>query len=250
MELLDIKTGDLARENFAIIQLFKRNNIDFFCKGSRTLKEAVAESGTEQEKFLKELNEIRSRKPLSYAVNVEKWPLDLLADYVQKIHHRYTEGTLMKIKEQVKRMPATDPEVTKIIGEFNTTFEFLSGELAKHMKKEELMLFPAIRKLAAKSGGSGFPAFGPAAPKAPAGNVPMFGSVDTLVATMIDEHDMQYQALRKIREILHNYTSREGKEDYNKLLQQMHELDEDLALHIHLENNILFPKAVELMKKS
>ncbi|MEO9022272.1 MAG: DUF542 domain-containing protein [Ginsengibacter sp.] len=233
MELLDIEVGKLARENYAIIQLFNKNNIDFFCKGTKSLKEALAESGTEKEKFLKELKEIRSCKPQLYAVDVEKWPLDLLADYVQKTHHPYTEQALLKIKDCIKIILGNESEEAKIIGEFNPTFELLSGGLATHMKKEELMLFPAIKRMSVKHAG---------------GDTPKFNPIDKSVETMIDEHDMQYKALRKIREVLNGYIFREGKDDYNKIIQLMHELDENLARHIHLENNILFPKAVELAK--
>ncbi|MEO6843867.1 MAG: DUF542 domain-containing protein [Ginsengibacter sp.] len=234
MELLDIEVGKLARENFAVIQLFIKNNIDFFCKGTKSLKEALAESGVEKEKFLNELEEIPSRGPQLYAVDVEKWPLDLLADYIQKTHHPYTEQALLKIKNLINDISGNESEEAKIIEEFNPTFEILSGGLATHMKKEELMLFPTIKRMSIKHAG---------------GDIPKFGSVDKSIETMIDEHDMQYKALRKIREVLNDYIYREGKDDYNKIIQLMHGLDKDLALHLHLENNILFPKAVELAKR-
>ena len=234
MELLDIEVGELARENFAIIQLFIKNNIDFFCKGNKSLKEAVAESGAENEKFLKKLEGIRSCEPQLYSVDVDKWPLDLLADYIQKTHHPYTEQALLKIKNLIRDISQNESEEAKIIGEFSETFEFLSGGLATHMKKEELMLFPTIKRMSIKHAG---------------GDISKFGSVDKSIETMIDEHDTQYKALRKIREVLNDYILREGKDDYNKIIQLMHELDKDLALHLHLENNILFPKAVELAKR-
>ena len=233
MELSDIKVGELARENFAIIQFFIKHNIDFFCKGTKSLREALDESGAEKEKFLEELEDIRSHEVQRYAVDIDSWPLDLLADYIQKTHHRHTEEVLLKIKDLVKEILANDPEEAGIIREFNVTFEFLSGELAKHMKKEELMLFPAIKKPGGKSAQD---------------PTPIFGSVDKLVGNMIGEHDMQYEALRKIRKILNGYAPREGKDVYNKLIRQMEGLDKDLALHLHLENNILFPKAVQLVK--
>lgn len=233
MELSDIKVGELARENFAVIQFFIKQNIDFFCKGTKSLREALEESGAEKKEFLKELEEIRSHEVQCYGVDIDNWPLDLLADYIQKTHHRYTEEALLNIKDLVKEILVNDPEEAGIIREFNTTFELLSGELVKHMKKEELMLFPAIKKLGVKSA---------------AGPAPVFGSVDKLVGNMVGEHDMQYEALRKIREILNGYVPREGKDIYNKLVRQMQGLDKDLALHLHLENNILFPKAVESVK--
>ena len=66
---------------------------------------------------------------------------------------------------------------------------------------------------------------------------------------MIDEHDMQHRAVKKIRAVLNDYATHEGNDDYNKIVLLMRELAEDLSLHIHLENNILFPKAIELANR-
>jgi regulator of cell morphogenesis and NO signaling len=235
MELLDIKVGELARENFAIIQLFNRNNIDFFCKGGQSLKEALDESGTGEEKFLKELAEIRLQGPQLYVVNVEKWPLDLLADYIQKMHHRYTERVLLEIKDLINKFLVSGSGGTQTIEEFKPTFELLTGGLATHMKKEELMLFPVIKKMVAASTGGN--------------NAPVLSPVDKTIVTMIDEHDMQHRAVKKIRAVLNDYATHEGNDEYNKIVLLMRELAEDLSLHIHLENNILFPKAIELANR-
>ena len=236
MDWADIKVGQLARENFAVIQLFNKNNIDFFCKGTRSLKEALAESGTGEEGFLKELEKISAQKPQLYAVDVEKWPLDLLADYIQKTHHRYTDQALLEIKELINKFLANGSEEAGTIEKFNPTFELLAGGLVTHMKKEELMLFPAIKKIVAASAGGN--------------NTAMLGSVDKTIEAMINEHDLQHQALKKIREVLDGYATKEGHDDYNKIVLLMKALDEDLPFHIHLENNILFPKAVELANLS
>jgi regulator of cell morphogenesis and NO signaling len=235
MELLDIKVGELARENFAIIELFNRNHIDFFCKGSKSLKEALAEAGAAEETVLQELTEIRSREPRLYSVDVEKWPLDLLADYIQKTHHRYTDGTLLEMKGLIHNFLADGSEGTATIEAFKPTFELLAGALTTHMKKEELMLFPVIKKIVAASSAGN------------SASVP--GRVDKIIEAMIDEHDMQHRALKEIREVLDGYATRRGNDAYNNIVLLMKALGEDLPLHIHLENNILFPGAVELANK-
>lgn len=225
--------GKLARENFAVLELFNRYHIDFFCKGGRSLKEALTESGTEEGSFLRELEAVRSREPKPYAVYIEKWPLDLLADYIQKTHHRYTDNALVEIKRLTENFLTTRKGISGNMAEFAASFERLAGGLATHMKKEELMLFPAVRRLVAVSMGAHSPAP---------------GALDTIIENMIDEHDQQYQALRRIREVLDNYTLQEGNDQYNEIVRLMQELDRDLPLHIHLENNILFPEAVLLAK--
>lgn len=235
MELLDIKVEELARENFAIIQLFNKYNIDFFCKGNQILRDVLAEAGSGNEGFLKELAEIRLSESQPYVVDVEKWPLDLLADYIQKTHHRYTERVLMEMKGLINKFLLNGSEEAQTIEEFKPTFELLTGGLSTHMKKEELMLFPVIKKIVAASAGGN--------------NVPVLSPVDKTIVTMIDEHDMQHQAVKKIRVVLNDYATREGNDDYNKIVLLMRELAEDPSLHIHLENNILFPKAIELANK-
>lgn len=237
MELLDTPIGKLARENFAALQLFDKNNMDFFCKGTKTLKEAIAEAGADEASVVAALEEINQKTAVPYLDDAEKdvehWPLAKLADYVQRVHHSFTNKIIKDIKDHVVRFLDRGSEEASVIERFNEPFEKLAGGLVAHMKKEELMLFPGVKRIEATK---------------KVGNIPMFGTVEAAVSKMLDEHDMQYKFLMIIREILNDYATVDGNDDYNMLVSEVQELDRDLPLHIHLENNILFPKAIEMAK--
>lgn len=238
MELLDTPIGTLARENFAALQLFDKNNMDFFCKGTKTLREAITEAGADETNVVKALEGLKEKPVVAYlndsAKDVENWPLAKLADYIIQTHHSFTNKMVKEINDHIARFLERGSDETATVEQFNEPFTKLGGGLVAHMKKEELMLFPAVKRIEATK---------------KVGNVPMFGTVEAAVAKMLDEHDMQYKMLMLIRQILSNYTPVEGNDDYNMLINEMHDLDRDLPLHIHLENNILFPEAIKMAHK-
>ena len=172
------------------------------------------------------------------SIDYKSWPLDLLADYIEKKHHRYVQEKTAEIIPYLDKIcrvhGAHHPELFEINEHFNAT----AGELAKHMKKEELILFPIVRKLAkAKEEGSKMVA-------------PPFGSIQNPINAMMDEHSTEGDRFRKIEELSNNYTPpQDACNTYGVTLGLLKEFEQDLHLHIHLENNILFPKAIELEKE-
>lgn len=233
-ELMDSTAGELARENFSYIQFFIQHHVDFYCHGKSTLREVLAESGIPEESVKQELDAITSMPSRDYRVNIDQWPLDLLADYIQKTHHRYTEKTIGTLKTMVDDYLQSHPEQLGNIKSFQSTLAALTRELAVHMKKEELMLFPFIRKMAASRGGADASL-----------NKPMNGQIDMLT----HEHETQHQLLTDIRKLFNSYEKDSDDEAANKIMGLMKELDHDLALHLHLENNILFPDTLKLQAK-
>lgn len=233
-ELLNVKIQDLAKVNFANIQLFQSYNIDFYCKGSLTLKEALDNAGVNYSYFLGELKKIQEDSPKKYAVDVEQWPLDLLADYIQKTHHRFTDNILVTIRGKIEDYLEEGLKNNDKIKQFKTPLGQLAQELGAHMKREELILFPTIKRIVATRGKM---------------ENPGVKTVKNPVDKMIHEHDTQYQLIKEIRNILNDYSvGTETTDSYREIITLMKGLDLDLSLHLHLENNVLFPKAVELEK--
>lgn len=231
-EILNIKISDLAKSNFAYIQLFQSYNIDFYCKGNATLKEALDNSGINSGAFLEVLKKINKETSKKYAVDVEEWPLDLLADFIQKTHHPFTDAVLVKLRTKVEDYLKNDLKNGDKIKEFKTPLDQLAQEMGAHMKREELILFPTIKRIVATRDKLEDP-----------GEKTVRNPVDK----MIHEHDVQFQLIKKIRNMLDDYAlNSEYTIEYNEIISLMKDLDLDLSLHLHLENNILFPKAVEL----
>ena len=229
--------GELVAKDYRTASVFKKYGIDFCCQGNRTIGEACEKKNIDSESVVNDLDAlIQSRGESS--IDYKSWPLDLLADYIEKKHHRYVQEKTAEIIPYLDKIcmvhGAHHPELFEINEHFNAT----AGELAKHMKKEELILFPIVRKLAkAKEEGSKMVA-------------PPFGSIQNPINAMMDEHSTEGDRFRKIEELSNNYTPpQDACNSYGVTLGLLKEFEQDLHLHIHLENNILFPKAIELEKE-
>src|SRR5690554_564524 len=225
--ILDQKIGDLAIRDYSFIQLFQKYKVDFYCKGNLTLDEGLRNAKINSHDFLNELEKIRAKNSTEYKVKIEEWPLDLLADYLQKKHHRFTDQILVKLKKKVDEYLTNNSGEKENISAFKVHLELLAKELGGHMKKEELILFPYIRKMVVTRGKI---------------EAPRFKSVESPIEMMIHEHDTAFSLLTKIRILLNNYEwNTPNTEPVKEIKCLMKQLDDDLGLHLHLENNVLFP---------
>ncbi|HNP07804.1 MAG TPA: iron-sulfur cluster repair di-iron protein [Cyclobacteriaceae bacterium] len=229
--------SEIVADDYRAAQVFKNHSIDFCCKGNRSVGEACEEKNIDANKLLEEIEQVKQNKPSS-TTDFKKWPLDLLADYIEKTHHRYVEEKLPILKQYLHKLCQVHgdrhPELFEISEEFNMS----AGELAAHMKKEEFILFPYIRKMA-KSKESKTTL-----------DAPNFGTVQNPVQMMMDEHTTEGDRFEKISKLSNKYTPpADGCNTYRVTYALLNEFEEDLHLHIHLENNILFPKAIEMEKE-
>ena len=227
--------GDFVAENFRTAEVFKKYNIDFCCKGGRTVEEACDKKKVSPEEIYKELEEVANRK--SEDIDFNSWPLDLLADYVEKTHHRYVEEKSAMLIPYLNKLCKVHGERHPELFEINELFIGSAQDLAAHMKKEELILFPFIKQMVeAKKKGEALPA-------------PRFGTVENPVAMMKHEHEAEGERFVKIAELTNNY---EFPDDacgtYQVTYRMLEDFQNDLHKHIHLENNILFPKAIAMEK--
>ena len=229
--------GELVAKDYRTASVFKKYGIDFCCQGNRNIMEACDKKKIDSKAVLNDLDAIiqgQEESSLDYA----SWPLDLLADYIEKKHHRYVQQKTVEILPYLDKICRVHgerhPELFEIKEHFNAT----AGELAMHMKKEELILFPFVRKLAqAKDLGS-------RVDSAP------FGTVQNPIEAMMQEHSNEGERFRKIEVLSNNYTPpQDACNTYAVAIALLKEFEQDLHLHIHLENNILFPKAIELEKE-
>ena len=229
--------GQIVADDYRSASVFEKFGIDFCCNGNRSIEEACEQKKVDSGVLTKAL-ETALTETTTVTTDYKSWPLDLLADYIEKKHHRYVEERIPVIKQYldkiVKVHGAKHPELLKI----NELFIASAGEFTMHMKKEELMLFPYIRKMI----------------RAQKNNVtldaPRFGTVKNPIQTMMHEHDNEGESFRQIQELSNNYTPPEdGCNTYKVTFALLKEFQDDLHVHIHLENNILFPKAEELEKE-
>ncbi|MGB4205176.1 MAG: iron-sulfur cluster repair di-iron protein [Bacteroidales bacterium] len=225
--------GELVALDYRTASVFKNNKIDFCCNGNRTIEDACNQKQIEYSTLLQQLDQIVSGNKES-GVDYNSWPLDLLADYIEKKHHRYVDTKIQEIKPYLEKVIKVHSGHHPELIEIGKLFEESADELTKHMKKEELMLFPHIRKMVqAEHSGSKV--------QAP------FGTVQNPIKMMMLEHDNEGERFRKISSLSDNYTPpADACNTYRVTYSLLKEFEDDLHLHIHLENNILFPKAIIL----
>lgn len=229
--------GQYVAEDYRTAQVFKKYNIDFCCKGNRSIKEASERKNLDADAIFRDLEAIKTNTS-GDSTDYQSWPIDLLADYVEKRHHRYIEEKTPTIKAFLDKLCRVHGERHPELFEINRVFNESAGDLAAHLKKEELILFPFIRKMVkAQLSGQDF-------------ETPHFGTVENPVAMMMDEHSLEGERFRAISEMASNYTApADGCTTYNVTFAMLKDFEEDLHLHIHLENNILFPKAIAMEKE-
>ncbi|TLP80190.1 iron-sulfur cluster repair di-iron protein [Maribacter sp. ACAM166] len=234
---LEKTIGEMVAADYRIAQVFKNHKIDFCCKGNRSIEEVAKKNGIDADKLLTEIDEVQ-RQTTNENTDFKSWPLDLLADYIEKKHHRYVEDRIPVLKQYLNKLSKVHgklhPELLKIEEHFNAS----AGELSMHMKKEELLLFPWIRKMI----------------KAEQQNQsldrPHFGTVKNPIAMMMQEHENEGERFRQIAELSHDYKPpSDACSTYRVTFSLLKEFEEDLHRHIHLENNILFPQAELLEQK-
>ena len=227
--------GQMVAEDFRAAAVFRKYKIDFCCKGNRTIEEACDNKKVTPEEIYKDLDALNQAK--AGDIDFNSWPLDLLADYVEKTHHRYVEENSTVLLQYLNKLCKVHGDRHPELFEINKLFTESAHELAAHMKKEELILFPFIKRMvAAKQNGEELPK-------------PHFGTVENPVAMMKHEHTTEGERFQKIAELTNNYQFPEDAcGTYQVTFRMLEDFEQDLHKHIHLENNILFPKAIELEK--
>ncbi len=223
--------------DYRTAQVFKNHKIDFCCKGNRSIAEASKDKNIDVNLLIAEL-EAATQVAQADSTDYKTWPLDLLADYIEKKHHRYVEEKMPILKQYLQRLCEVHGEQHPVLLEICEEFKLSSGELAVHMKREEFILFPYIRKM------------GKVKTSKAKMDVPNFGTVQNPVQMMMNEHTVEGDRFAKISELSNNYTIPvDGCNTYRVAFALLNEFEQDLHLHIHLENNILFPGAILLEKE-
>ena len=217
---MDTRVGDLAAEFPLATRVFARHGIDYCCGGGRRLADVCNDKGLDTAALLEEIQGELSAPHVAE----ERWdqaPLGDLIDHIVDVYHESLREELPPLANMARKVadvhrdkaPETLPELLDVC-------LALQAELESHMEKEEQILFPMIRR------GKGFMAEGP-------------------ISVMLDEHDSAANALRRLRELTNGYeVPAEACNTWRALWHGLAALEESLHRHIHLENNILFPRAL------
>lgn len=225
---------ELVIENPAATRLFEKLHIDYCCGGNRPLDEACQAAGVDIDRVLAAL-EAPDASPANHDWATE--PLGELVDHVRNTHHAYTRDAIARIPLLLDKVCAKHGQNHPEVFEIQSKFGELGAELSTHLMKEEMVLFPYIVRMeeAVLAGDPVIP--------------PPFGTVRNPIHMMMAEHDGAGDLLREIRTASNGFAPpADACMTYQTVYRALEEFEADLHQHIHLENNILFPRAAAMEK--
>jgi len=227
--LRDVVAGD-----YRAATVFEKHGIDYCCGGARPLGAACRDAGVPAETLLAELAGLDA-VPREDGRDYASMDPAALVDHIVATHHAYVRGAIPTILGHTAKVAEKHGERHPEMVEVARLFEGVAQEMTQHMMKEEQILFPYIKVLA-RQAASGCPA----APSP-------FGSVQNPIRMMEMEHESAGNAMARIRELTGGFTPPDDAcTTYQATLGELDEFERDLHRHVHLENNILFPRAVEM----
>ena len=230
----ETKVKDIALSTPQAREVLESAGIDYCCGGSKSLHDACLNAGVSAEEFLERLRE-NSKHVGPDTANWNSAPLSDLTRHIRQKHHQYVRAAIPRIQTLLNRVKAehgpAHPEITTI----QELFAHVGQEMIMHMQKEEQILFPYIDALekATNAHSSVEP--------------PFFQTVRNPIHAMMKEHDATGELVKQIRKVSSEYTApADACTSYKALYQDLRQFEADLHQHVHLENNILFPRAVEM----
>jgi len=222
---------ELAAEVPNATRVFEKLGIDYCCGGHRPLDEACANANVAVDDVLRALE---PDIDTSATIATRDWnaaTLGELVDHIINKHHTFVKSETPRLQALIAKVVEAHGKNHPELEQMQTAFSALADELAAHMLKEERILFPYVRQMA---GGAGC---GPSC----------FGSVQNPIRVMMLEHDNAGEKLHQMRQITSDYSiPADACTSYATLFRALVEFEQDLHQHIHLENNILFPRAVAM----
>lgn len=239
MTVLTTKTvREVAVGNPVATRVFERFGIDYCCGGNQGLEQACEKGGVSVDAVLDALDmEEETARAAQQVRNWQREPLSELVAHIKNTHHKYTRGEIVRLTALLQKVCSVHGKNHPELFEIQSTFAGLVQELTTHLMKEEMILFPYIVRMEEA-----------VIQKEPVVPAP-FGTVGNPVAMMVYEHDSAGNALRAIRKASNDFAvPTDACVSYRTLYKALSTFEADLHQHIHLENNILFPRAIAMEK--
>jgi regulator of cell morphogenesis and NO signaling len=229
----ETKVKDIALSNPAARQILEDAGLDYCCGGGNSLQEACLQADTSAEETLNRLHENNENASPDEA-NWMAAPLSELTRHIREKHHQYVREAVPRMQGLLEKVATKHEKNHPEIEDIRNLFTEVGKEMIMHMQKEEQILFPYIDALdrAANAHGSVEP--------------PFFQTVKNPIYAMMKEHDAAGELVKQIRGLSSEYTPPvDACTSFKALYEGLKEFEADLHQHVHLENNILFPRAVE-----
>jgi regulator of cell morphogenesis and NO signaling len=231
--------SDIVVNDYRAADIFRKYGINFCCGGKIPLETACQAMGLDPLVVLRDLEQATQERSISHSLSYDEWSLPFLTDYIIHVHHAYLKKALPEIKDYLWRFAEGHTTKFPYLPSLQSDFMHLYTEMIPHMREEEEVMFPYIRQIAnAYEKNEPYAALLVRTLRKPVENM------------MLHEHEMVGKILKKFRQVTGNYIFPENSCVNHKVtFSKLKELDSDLVQHMHLENNILFPKAIEMEKE-
>jgi regulator of cell morphogenesis and NO signaling len=234
---LQTQVGQIARSNYKTVEVFEKLRIDFCCGGDISLEEACKRKNANAQEVLGTLKKVMG---IGQSENdrIHSLPLDQLIDHIIKVHHSYVLEAIPVLQKYLHKIADVHGDHHPELAEVEASFNQAAENLLAHMQKEEQILFPWIKQmLNAKDENKSFAAANS-------------GTVQSPISVMKQEHEAEGDRFEMLSTLTNNYSIPEDAcNSYNYAFQKLREFVQDLHRHIHLENNILFPEAIQLERE-
>jgi len=228
IELEKLSVGEIVANDFRTSSIFKKAGIDFCCGGKQSFSDACNEKSINPVQLENEILKI-TKEPVNEFVNFKNWDVVFLSDYIVNTHHKFVLKNLPDLVFYTQKIANVHGDHHPELVEIANLFRKINAELLQHLKNEEEVLFPAIKEAVHTN-----------SPKAKE-------TIVSEIARMTDEHEFAGGAMDDINVITKGYqVPEDGCNTYRVAFKMLEQFEDDLHTHVHLENNILYPKALSL----
>ncbi len=229
---------DYVKANIKAANVFEKYGIDFCCKGNRPITEVCKENNIEINQVLDEISNLDSTDQSKNNQRFDEWELTFLMDYIVNNHHKFVRNMISQLTPHLEKVTLKHGNTYPYLNEVESLFKEVTKDMVSHMDKEEKMLFPIIKylkdceKFEEKPKTNGY------------------GTIITPIEVMETEHTNAGDAMEKIKILTNNFTPpADACNTFQLTYSELSDFEKDLHIHVHLENNILFPKAILLEKE-
>ena len=230
----ETRVNEIALSNPGARRVLEDAGVDYCCGGGKSLRDACSRAGVAADEILQRLR-LNGEPTTDGDIEWRNASLAELTRHIRERHHQYVRDSIPRVRALLAKIREKHGSKYREIEDIDKLFGHVACEMTAHMQKEEQILFPYIDALqrAASANGSVEP--------------PFFQTVRNPIRAMMQEHDSAGELVRNIRKASNAYQApADACASFQATYQELKQFEEDLHLHVHLENNILFPRAVQL----
>jgi regulator of cell morphogenesis and NO signaling len=231
IDMSKISMAEVALTFPQALEILKKYNLDFCCGGKKPFRDVCEKSGVNAEKVWQEIIHAKGLHGTDNRMNFNSWDLGLVIDFILQHHHQYVRYSIPQITQLLDKVCNVHGSDSPFLFSVRENFYALADELMDHMPKEEQILFPAIRKIVADA-------------RAHYDVTSAQSRLEIAISVMEREHEAAGDLIKSIRALTENYAPPSyACPTFKMTYQMLRQFDDDLMQHIHVENNVLFPKA-------